>query len=70
METPQPLWATCASARSLSQGKVFPDVQREPPVLQLVPIVPGPVTGHHWKEPGSVLFASSLQVFKNIDKTP
>ena len=27
--------------------KVFPDAQREPPVFQCVPIVSGPVTGHH-----------------------
>ena len=27
--------------------KVFPDVQREPPVFQCVPIASGPVTGHH-----------------------
>jgi len=27
--------------------KVFPDVQRELPVLQFVPISSGPVTGHH-----------------------
>ena len=42
--------------------KVFPDVQRKPPVLLFVPIVSGPVTGHRWEEPGSVLFAPSLQV--------
>jgi len=27
--------------------KVFPDVQREPPVFQPVPIASGPVPGHH-----------------------
>ena len=27
--------------------KVFPDVQREPPVFQLMPIASGPGTGHH-----------------------
>jgi len=27
--------------------KVFPDVQREPPVFQCVPVASGPVTGHH-----------------------
>jgi len=50
--------------------KVFPDVQRQPPVFQLVPIASGPGTRHHWKEPGSVLFALSLQVFIYIDKIP
>ena len=29
--------------------KVFPDVQREPPVFQFVPIASCPVTGYHWK---------------------
>jgi len=28
-------------------AKVFPDVQKEPPVLQVVPVASGPVTGHH-----------------------
>jgi len=27
--------------------KVFPDVQREPPVFQFVPIASHPVTGYH-----------------------
>jgi len=27
--------------------KVFPDVQMELPVFQFVPVVSGPVTGHH-----------------------
>ena len=48
--------------------KVLPAVLREPPVFQSVPAASGPVTGHHWKEPGSVLFAPSLQVFMYIDK--
>lgn len=38
--------------------EVFPDVQRKPPVLQLVPVVSGPVTEHHGKETASVVFAS------------
>ena len=48
--------------------KVFPHVQREPPVFQFVPIASGPVTAYHWKEPGSIFFATSLQVFLYIDK--
>jgi len=28
--------------------KVFPDAQREPPVLRFVPIASGPVIGHYW----------------------
>ena len=27
--------------------KVFPDVQKDPPVFQFVPIASGPGTGHH-----------------------
>jgi len=48
--------------------KVFPDVQREPPVSQFVPIASCPVTGHCWKEPGSVLCAPSLQLFVYVDE--
>ena len=50
--------------------KVFLDVQREPPVFHFVPIASGLVTGHHWKEPGSVLFAPSFQVSIYIDEIP
>ena len=49
---------------------VFPDIQMEPPVFQFVPTAPGPVTGHHCKEPSSILFAPSLQVLICIDKIP
>ena len=48
--------------------KVLPDVQREPPVFQLVPVDSGSVTGHHQREPGSIFFAPSLQVFLYINK--
>ena len=37
-------------------------------VFQLMLIASGPITGHHWQEPGSVLFALSLQVFRHIDE--
>lgn len=49
--------------------KVLPEVQREPPGFRCVPIVSGPATGHHWKEPVSVLFSPSPQVFMYINKT-
>jgi len=48
--------------------KGFPDVQREPLVFWFLAIATGPVTGHHWEEPGSVLFAPSLQVFIQTDE--
>ena len=50
--------------------KAIPDVQRDPPVFQFVPIASGPVTGHQWKEPGSILFAPSLQEFMYTNKVP
>ena len=50
--------------------RVFPDVQREPPVFQCVSIGSGPVTGHCRKEPGSVFFIPSCQVFIYINKFP
>ena len=48
--------------------KVFPDVQSEPPVFQFVLIAYAPFIGHHWKDPGSTLFAPSLKVFIYINK--
>ena len=57
-ETPQTLWATCASFQLPSQQNSFPDVQTAPPLFHFVPIASDPVTGHHWKE--SVFFAPSL----------
>jgi len=45
-------------------------VQRNPPVFHFVPTTSCPVTGHHWKAPGSVVLAPSLQVFIYIDKIP
>lgn len=37
-------------------------VFRESLLFQFVPIVSGPLTRHHWKEPGSVTFSPSLQI--------
>ncbi|XP_035744351.1 signal recognition particle 19 kDa protein [Egretta garzetta] len=48
--------------------KVLPDIQREPPVPHSVPIASGPGTGHHRKEPGSILSAPSPQVFIHIGR--
>ena len=38
-------------------------------MFQSVPIASGPATGHH-QEPGSILFAPSLQLFMHIDEIP
>lgn len=43
METLQPLWALCASHPP--RKKVFPDCQREPPLVWFVSIASGPVAG-------------------------
>ena len=49
--------------------EVFAGVQREPSVFQFVLSASGPATGYHWKEPGSVLMAPSLQVLLCSEKT-
>jgi len=54
-------WAACASA---------PGVQREPPVLQFVPMASCPGTGHHWNGPGPVPFTFPLPVFIDTDIIP
>lgn len=59
-ETAPPPWASCGN--SATAKKVFPDVQREPPVFQLMSMASAPGTWHHWKEPGSAFFAPCLQV--------
>lgn len=53
----------------LHNKKNFPDVQMAPPVSQFVPILSGPGTGHHGKEPGSDFFTTSLRVFISCDKS-
>jgi len=68
METPQPLWAICDSAWSLSQKKVFLDVQTAPPAFQFLPTASSLVTELHWKESGFVFFALSLQILKYFDE--
>jgi len=52
----------------LHSKEMFPNAQMEPPVFQFVPTASCPITGHLWKEPGSELIASSLQLFIYIDK--
>lgn len=48
--------------------KGHPVVQIEPPVIHYEPIVSGPVTGHHWEEPGHIFFVPSFQVY--FDEIP
>lgn len=61
-------WAVTESRQSPSQLKVLPHTLREHPVLPFVPITSGPTTGHHWKEPGSLLLAPSFKVIIHIQK--
>lgn len=42
-------------------------VQEEPFVFQFVPVASESLTEQHQKEPGSVIFASSIQVFIDTD---
>lgn len=69
-ETAQPLQTTCASARSRSQQQHLFYVQMRFDVVQFVPIAFGPVTGHHWVEPGSFFSFPPIRLFIEIDKTP
>lgn len=46
--------------------EVFPGVCTEPPMLQFVPIAFYSVIGHLSKEPCSILFACSSQVFSHV----
>ena len=45
-ETPY-LWAALCQCSVTAQHRRAPGVQREPPVLQFVPVASGPGTGHH-----------------------
>jgi len=68
---PNSLWTTCASAHPptwhrrsswCSGGTLH--------VLVCVHGLLSMGTGHHWKEPGSTLFAPSLQKFVHMDEIP
>lgn len=48
--------------------EVFLLVRREPLTSHFVPIASSPVTGHHWNEPGSVLWVPSVQGLIHIGK--
>lgn len=52
--------------RRLQSTEVLPGIWTEPPESQFVHFAFCPGTGHHWKEPGSFLFATSLQVLIDI----
>lgn len=63
-ESPQPLWAVHASALpSAKHQSAAACVQREPPMLWFLPSASCPGSRHHCREPSSVLWVISLQVF-------
>lgn len=47
---------------------ICPHIQREPAVFQVVSVVTDSVSGHHWREPGSILL--TLQVFLHTAEIP
>jgi len=47
--------------------EVLPCVELELPVLQFVPVVPFPVTGHHRKESGPVLLTPTFKILTTIN---
>lgn len=60
--------AACASALwCLYNTEVLPSVQREPPVVQFVPVASSPGTEHRCKGQGFIFTAPSLQVFIDIE---
>ena len=54
----------------LHSRKVFPDVQREPPVFHCVPMASGPVRGHHQKQSGSVFFVPPFRYLYTLMRPP
>lgn len=62
-----PLGALKSWSIIFTQNYPFPEVQSELPWFQIVPTDPCPVAGHHWKDPGSVLYASFPWIFVQID---
>lgn len=60
------VWASIPQHEQTNK-QCFPYVQKET-LLQSVSIAACTVIGDHWKESGSNLFATSIQVFMYIDK--
>lgn len=50
--------------------KLFSDVHTEPPVFWFLCIASCPVTGQHWKEPGSVLLAQPFMYLYTVIRSP
>ena len=61
----QPVLVLCHPQRE----EVLPHVQMELPMLQFVPIAPCPVSGHHWKESGPILFFSKKSLVRKRNHT-
>lgn len=56
----------CHSLATCTPNKTFLNVQRDSPVVRFLPAASHPVMGHHWKEPGFIFFAPSLQTAAHI----
>lgn len=68
VEIPQRNCGQTVPVVTTSQEKMYSHSQRELPVF--VPVASGLVTGCNYREPGSVLFARSLQVCRHMNKNP
>lgn len=55
---------------NLKVGKVFSDVQTEPPVFYFVLVASCPVTGHIWKVPGFTFFPPSWYLYFTYMRSP
>lgn len=64
------LGSLCHCLLTLTHKKKVPDLQRGSSVFQFMAIASSPVTGHHWKEPGSLFLVSSLQIFLTLIRFP
>lgn len=61
MEAQLPPWATCSTDWLSSWDlTVLLNVQPKPLLIPLIPVVPRPLTVHHWEELCSVYFANIL----------
>lgn len=67
-KAPQHLWAVCARAPYLQSTDMLSWCSGGTSCVPLWAQCLLPGTGHHWQEPGSVLFALSLHICMNVDK--
>jgi len=61
MATPPPPWAACSSISPLFEEEIFPNVQPEPPLVQLEAITSHPIISAREKRPTPTLLHPSLR---------